>query len=87
MKAAIANLRSASEQIDTLVAGLNATNRDLGEILAKINEGQGSLGLLVNDPSLYRNLDSLTYNLNQTVKKLNENPRHYLRHLKLVRLF
>lgn len=87
VKAAIANLRSASEQIDTLVAGLNATNRDLGEILAKINEGQGSLGLLVNDPSLYRNLDSLTYNLNQTVKKLNENPRHYLRHLKLVRLF
>lgn len=87
VKAAIANLREASGEIDSLVSGLNATNRDLGEILAKINAGQGSLGLLVNDPSLYRNLDSLAANLNVTVTKLNENPRHYLRHLKLIRLF
>lgn len=87
VKAAISNLRSASDELEALVSGLNQTNKELGEILGKINSGQGSLGLLVNDPSLYRNLDSLAANLNRTVQTLNDNPRHYLRHLRLIRLF
>lgn len=87
IRASIGNLKSASEEIDELLAGLTDTNEQLGEILTKINSGQGSLGLLVNDPSLYHNLDSLSYNLNKTIEKLNENPRHYLRHLRLIRVF
>jgi len=84
---ALSSLKDASAEIETLVAGLNETNKELSEILAKINSGQGSLGLLVNDPSLYRNLDSLSYNLNVMIQTLNENPKHYLRHLRLIRLF
>ncbi len=84
---AIGNLKSASAEIDELVAGLNTTNTQLAEILTKINSGEGSLGLMVNDPSLYRNLDSLSYNLNKTIVKLNENPKYYFRHLRLIRLF
>ncbi len=84
---ALSSLKEASAEIETLVAGLNETNQELSEILAKINSGQGSLGLLVNDPSLYNNLDSLSANLNIMIKTLNENPKHYLRHLRLIRLF
>jgi chromosome segregation ATPase len=87
IRAAIGNLKSASDEIDELMAGLSDTNQQLGEILTKINSGQGSLGLLVNDPSLYRNLDSLSFNLNKTVEKLNENPKYYLKHLRLIRVF
>ena len=87
IRAAIDNLKSASDEIDELMSGLTDTNKQLGEILTKINEGQGSLGLLVNDPSLYRNLDSLSHNLNKTVEKLNENPKYYLKHLRLIRVF
>ncbi len=84
---ALTSLKEASSEIETLVSGLNETNQELSEILAKINSGQGSLGLLVNDPSLYNNLDSLSANLNIMIKTLNENPKHYLRHLRLIRLF
>jgi ABC-type transporter Mla subunit MlaD len=87
IRAAIGNLKSASDEIDELMTGLTDTNKQLGEILTKINEGEGSLGLLVNDPSLYRNLDSLSFNLNKTIEKLNENPKYYLRHLRLIRVF
>lgn len=87
IRAAIDNLKSASDEIDELMTGLTDTNQQLGEILTKINEGQGSLGLLVNDPSLYRNLDSLSHNLNKTVEKLNDNPKYYLKHLRLIRVF
>lgn len=87
IRAAIENLKSASDEIDELMTGLTDTNQQLGEILTKINEGQGSLGLLVNDPSLYRNLDSLSHNLNKTVEKLNDNPKYYLKHLRLIRVF
>ena len=59
----------------------------LAEILEKINNGEGTLGKLVNDPQLYNNLDSLSVNLNTMVKDLNENPRHFLRHLRLVDIF
>lgn len=84
---ALTSLKDASAEIEALVTGLNETNQELSEILAKINSGQGSLGLLVNDPSLYNNLDSLSANLNIMIKTLNENPKHYLRHLRLIRLF
>jgi phospholipid/cholesterol/gamma-HCH transport system substrate-binding protein len=87
IREAINHLKSASGEIDDLMSGLTETNKQLGEILTKINEGEGSLGLLVNDPSLYRNLDSLSFNLNKTIEKLNDNPKYYLRHLRLIRVF
>jgi hypothetical protein len=66
---------------------LNEMSRNMGEIVRKINEGEGTMGLLVNDPSLYQNLDSLSVNLNNLVKNLNDNPRHFMRHLRLVDVF
>lgn len=87
IRAAIGNLKSASDEIDELMSGLTDTNKQLGEILTKINSGEGSLGLMVNDPSLYRNLDSLSYNLNKTIEKLNDNPKYYFKHLRLIRVF
>ncbi len=83
----LGNLEAASGEIDQLMAGLNETTTQLNILLTRINNGEGTLGLLATDPNLYRNLDSLTYNLNETVKTLNANPKHYLRHLRLIRVF
>ncbi|MCA1590045.1 MAG: MlaD family protein [Acidobacteria bacterium] len=60
---------------------LTATGNDLlkqinrlaipaNEILTKANEGQGTLGRIVNDESLYRNLDSTIAETRLTVTKL-----------------
>jgi phospholipid/cholesterol/gamma-HCH transport system substrate-binding protein len=48
------------------------------EILASINEGEGSLGKLLNSDSLYIHLDGATQNLEALLKDLQENPGRYV---------
>lgn len=83
----IANLEEASGRFASLSGEMEGVSRDLTDIMRKINEGDGSLGLLINDASLYNNLDSLSYNLNALIRNLNENPRHFLKHVRLIDIF
>ena len=54
------------------------TLSSLSEITNKINQGEGSIGLLVHNDSLYNNLNNLSYNLDQLIIDLNENPKRYV---------
>lgn len=83
----ISNLEKTSSNLEKLSSDLNETSKTLDGILAKINNGEGSLGKLLNEPGLYNNLDSLTINLNDLVKNIKEDPRRYLKHMRLVDLF
>jgi phospholipid/cholesterol/gamma-HCH transport system substrate-binding protein len=83
----ITNLESVSGELDSMTKELNSFSIELNSVMRKINEGEGSLGKLVNDPSLYNNLDSLSYQLNRMIKELNDNPRHFLRHMRLIDIF
>lgn len=87
IKNMLVNLEASSNELESISANLNSITGDLAQIMRKINDGEGTLGLMVNDPNLYHNLDSLTANMNVLIEQLNENPRHYLRHLRLVRIF
>ncbi len=53
------------------VAGVN-------QIVAKINQGEGSLGSLIHNDTLYYNLEAASYNLNRLIKDLNDNPQRYV---------
>jgi ABC-type transporter Mla subunit MlaD len=83
----ITNLEATSAELETLSAGLNETNLTLNEVLTKINNGEGTLGKMVNDPSLYNNIDSLSVNINQLIKSINEDPGKYLKHMRLIEVF
>jgi ABC-type transporter Mla subunit MlaD len=83
----INNLEATSVELETLSVGLNETNLTLNEVLTKINDGEGTLGKMVNDPSLYNNIDSLSVNINQLIKNINENPGKYLKHMRLIEVF
>ena len=48
-------------------------------LLGSIQDPDGSLGLLMKDDSLYRSLDSLLTDVNSLVKKIEENPKKYIR--------
>ncbi len=52
---------------------------DLSKIVDKINAGEGSLGQLVNNDTLYTNLENASYNLNRLLRDLKENPKRYVR--------
>lgn len=51
---------------------------DFSTIAEKINNGQGTLGQLVNNDSLYIKLDESARSLNNLIVDLNENPERYV---------
>jgi len=69
----------AASRIKSTLLKTNDVMNNMNQIIKKLNNGEGTLGqLLVND-SLYSNIDSLTNNLNNLIKDIQENPRKYLR--------
>ena len=76
----IRDLEQVRLELETATASLN-------QILEKMNHGEGTIGRLLNDPSVYENLDSLTIELNNLVKGINENPGRYLRHMSIIDIF
>lgn len=81
------SLDQSLDELQKLSHDLNQTNTQLNQILTKINSGQGSLGKMVNDPTLYNNLESLSGEMDSLIKNINENPRKYLKHMSLIKVF
>lgn len=48
------------------------------EMLTKINQGQGTLGKMVNDQQLYDNLSATSHDLDELMKDLKANPKRYV---------
>ncbi len=79
----------ANRSLEEVQAALEQVNRlglSLDRVLIKIDTGQGTLGLLVNDENVYRNLDSTLVNLNRLLVDFRTNPERYLKELKIVDL-
>jgi phospholipid/cholesterol/gamma-HCH transport system substrate-binding protein len=71
-------IRAMSEQLSKTQGRLDAFLANGDSVLVKLNSGQGSLGLLLNDPSLYRNGDSLVTQLRGLVTDVRANPKKYV---------
>lgn len=84
---ALAGLNRSMQNFERVSAELDKTNNELNAILTKINQGEGSLGKLVNDASLYNNMDSLSVELTRLIRNINEDPARYLKGLKLIDVF
>jgi phospholipid/cholesterol/gamma-HCH transport system substrate-binding protein len=54
------------------------TLKEASEIMAKINSGKGTLGLLVNNDSLYNNLEVTSRDLDKLIVDLKEHPKRYV---------
>ncbi|NND72165.1 MAG: MCE family protein [Rhodothermales bacterium] len=87
IKATIENLAAAARSMESSMNSLEATTVRLESVLVKIDSGQGTFGMLVNDPGLYQNLDSVTASLNDLLKDLKKNPRRYLKDMSVVEIF
>jgi phospholipid/cholesterol/gamma-HCH transport system substrate-binding protein len=83
-------LREASERISQLTDALGRTQGNLhtfvasaDSVMVKLNSGQGTLGLLINNASLYHKSDSLLSDIRALVNDVQKNPRRYMN----VRIF
>ena len=58
----------------------NATNAltQLDSMITKINEGEGSLGMLLNDDKLYKNLEQASLEIDKLAEDLRVNPERYV---------
>jgi phospholipid/cholesterol/gamma-HCH transport system substrate-binding protein len=81
---ATTNLRAASARINDLTIALQQSESNLRGVIArsdsvmgKVNRGEGSLGMLINDQSLYRNTDSLLIDLRALILDFRKDPKRY----------
>jgi phospholipid/cholesterol/gamma-HCH transport system substrate-binding protein len=83
LKNTIQNISSISDSIakSNIKTAFNSAATALVQvdsIVGKINNGTGSLGLLLNNDTLYYNLEDAAYNLNRLVEDLRVNPKRYV---------
>jgi phospholipid/cholesterol/gamma-HCH transport system substrate-binding protein len=83
LASAMSNIEAITDSIarSELKSTISNTNKTLAEthlIMEKVNKGEGTLGMLVNNDSLYQNLNSLSKELDLLLKDLQENPKKYI---------
>jgi phospholipid/cholesterol/gamma-HCH transport system substrate-binding protein len=85
----LANIDSLTSRLAAASVDLDASSQSLASILEKIDRGDGSLGLMVNDAELYERLTAATENVRVATEEIalltrdvREQPEKYLDNLK-----
>ncbi len=79
----LGNLQTVSDKLARLdlektLASLDGTINELKTTLNKATSDKGSLGLLINDPKLYNNLNATSNKLNLLLDDLRVHPKRYI---------
>lgn len=74
-------------RLDVYITQLEETTSALNQVLGKVNRGQGTLGRMVNEDSLYVNINQSAAALRSILERFEEDPDYYMQHLKLIDLF
>ncbi|MEE4257821.1 MAG: MlaD family protein [Bacteroidales bacterium] len=69
----------AQADIPQTFANINRVVADVADIVEKIDNGEGTLGMLVNNESLYRDLQKSAEQLSLLLEDLRVNPKRYVR--------
>jgi phospholipid/cholesterol/gamma-HCH transport system substrate-binding protein len=83
LKPILANASNFTDSLNHLelsktVGNLNQTIKGLEGIVSEINKGNGTLGKLAGDDSLYTNLDRTAASLNLLLSDMKVNPKRYV---------
>ena len=68
----------AKSNLKSAITNADKTLKELNELMAKINAGQGTLGKMAKNDSLYNNLNKSAEDLDKLLKDLKENPKRYV---------
>ncbi|TRZ42519.1 MlaD family protein [Robertkochia solimangrovi] len=90
MTASVTNIKKISEDFSKLsdslsnadisgsIEKLKSTMDNLNSVVAKIEAGEGSVGKLLNDETLYQNLEQASLDLQLLLEDLRLNPKRYV---------
>lgn len=83
LTSAIANMEAitdslAGSNLKQTVNNASIAMQQVSDIMQRINNGEGSLGALINNDTLYTNLEKASYDLDQLILDLRLNPERYV---------
>jgi len=79
IQSSVDNFASSSAKLDTFSTTLSSLSLSLKNLTQKIESGEGTLGKLVNDSTLYDDLKKTTQNVDGLITDIKKNPKRYLK--------
>jgi phospholipid/cholesterol/gamma-HCH transport system substrate-binding protein len=74
----VRNMKTMSTNMSRLITQVDSTNTEMRTLLAKANDGRGSLGKLLNDTLLYTNVKNLTATADSLLTDFKKDPKKYI---------
>jgi phospholipid/cholesterol/gamma-HCH transport system substrate-binding protein len=78
LAATTASLRDITARLDRAESQLSRAVARADTVFAKANSRDGTIGLMLNDPALYQQSDSLVRELRVLIADIKKNPRRYI---------
>ena len=69
----------ARSNISGIIGNLDKTIGDLSLVMSRIEKGEGTLGMLINNDKLYKDLEKSASELNLLLEDIRLNPKRYVR--------
>jgi phospholipid/cholesterol/gamma-HCH transport system substrate-binding protein len=76
---AVADIEATAAALAETAETLKQTAESIASVADKVDRGEGTLGLLVNDPSLYEDLRSAVNSVSSLSQDIQQNPGRYLK--------
>jgi phospholipid/cholesterol/gamma-HCH transport system substrate-binding protein len=75
----LSNFSRASNDLEKITSTLEDLSTSLKNLSEKIEKGEGTLGQLVNDETLYQDLKKTTRSIDELVEDIKKNPKRYFK--------
>lgn len=79
LQTTVDNFGEASVKLDNIVTALDTISISLKKLTSKIEGGEGTLGQLVNDTTLYEQIKKTTQHVDDLILDIKKNPKKYLK--------
>jgi phospholipid/cholesterol/gamma-HCH transport system substrate-binding protein len=74
----VRNVKTITTNMSRLLTQVDSTNLEMRTLVAKANNGRGSLGMLLNDTTLYTNVRNLIATTDSLLNDFKKDPKKYI---------
>jgi len=79
LESTVDNFSSASKKLDNITTTLDSVSVSLKKLSSKIEGGEGTLGQLLNDTTLYEQIKKTTQDVDSLILDIKKHPKKYLK--------
>lgn len=79
LERSVQRVDALTQRLDGTTASLDRSSKSLETVLGRLERGEGTLGKLTTDSSLYENLNKAAQNINKLTDDIRKQPKRYLK--------